>query len=396
MKKLFLVLIMLVSAFTLSACKKKEAETVRFASIGPLTGAVSVYGLAVKKGIELAVEEINKAGGITLEGGVKKLVSFEMIDDEHNGDKAKTAFNSLNRKGLDVLIGAVTSAPTEAVIAEAIKVGVPMITPTGTADHLTVGSPANRANRPNVFRACFYDSQQGQVMANFAANTLENVLNMAVFYNSEDAYSTGLKDAFVAKAVSNGYSADKIKLIAYTGGTADFTSLVSQVTSGSYDAVFLPDYYEVVANILTTLRTAGYDGPCLGVDGWDGVLGQFPTSADKAVLANCYFSNHYATDDDSEKVQNFIAAFEAKYNETPNSFAVLGYDATFIAKAAIEEAGTVDYDAVIAALNSITVPSVTGNIAFDDNGNPIKSAAIITFDSENDYALKFHSSGTSE
>ncbi|MDD3381952.1 MAG: ABC transporter substrate-binding protein [Bacilli bacterium] len=392
MKKLLVILVMLVSVFTLSACQK-ESETIRFASIGPLTGQVSVYGNAVKEGIELAVEEINAAGGITLEGGVKKLVSFEMLDDEHDGDNAKAAFNTLNSKGIDVLLGAVTSAPTEAVIGEAIKTGVPMITPTATADHITVGNPANRAARSNVFRACFFDSFQGQVMANFAATSLTDVESVAILYNSSDAYSTGLKDAFVAKAAALDLNTTAI---AYTSGTSDFSSQVIQVTSGSFGAVFIPDYYEAAANILTTLRGAGYTAPCLGVDGWDGVLEQFATTVDKAVLENCYFSNHYATDDTSAKVQSFITAYEAKYSKTPNALAVLGYDAAYIAKAAIEEAGSVDYEAVIAALNTITVDAVTGNITYDDNGNPIKNAAIITFDSENDYALKFHLSGTSE
>ena len=168
MKKVFSVLFMLLLVVCLCGCGGGGSDTIKLGSSGPLSGSASIYGQAVEKGVKLAIEEINKAGGVNVNG---KMMEFELVDfinDEADAGKAASALTSLISKKVDVVVGAVTSGATEGLINEAVKYGVPVITPTGTADKLTVGEDGNqRADRENVFRACFYDSYQGKFMAKY-------------------------------------------------------------------------------------------------------------------------------------------------------------------------------------------------------------------------------------
>ena len=378
MKKVFSVLFMLLLVVCLCGCGGGGSDTIKLGSSGPLSGSASIYGQAVEKGVKLAIEEINKAGGVNVNG---KMMEFELVDfvnDEADAGKAASALTSLIAKKVDVVVGAVTSGATEGLINEAVKYGVPVITPTGTADKLTVGEDGNqRADRENVFRACFYDSYQGKFMAKYTKDA--GYAKAYVLFNNDDAYSVGLKDAYVAEA---GVQGVEVVAVGYPKTTTDFTSYWAPVLDGGYQCVYVPDYYENVYNILKTGYGLGYAGVAYGGDGWDGVIQQVKEGDDASFLENCFYTNHYFGGSESPAVKKFVDAYKAAYDgEVPVSFAALGYDAVYIAKQAIEAAGSVDYEAVVEALTNGTFSGlVTSSTGFKFvNGNPEKAATIITF-----------------
>ena len=339
--------------------------------------SVSIYGLAVKEGVELAVEEINAAGGVNVDGEMKKLELVDFINDEADAKKSAAALTSLISKDVDVVVGAVTSGATEGLIAEAVKHGVPVITPTGTADKLTVGDNGDERDvRYNIFRACFYDSYQGTYMGQYAAD--QGVKKAYVLYNNDEDYSKGLKDAFVETATANNVN---VVTAAYSKQDKDFNAFWVPILEGGYDCVYVPDYDENVYNILKTGYAKGYEGVCYGGDGWDGVIKQVKEGEDASFLENCFYTNHYFGESESPAVKTFVEKYQAKYGSIPVSFAALGYDAVYIAKQAIEACGSVEYDAVVEALTTGTFSGlVTSSQPFTfNNGNPEKAAVVITF-----------------
>lgn len=379
MKKLFSLLVVLLLVCSVVGCNKdnKDKETIKLGSAGPLSGSVSIYGLAVKEGVELAVEEINAAGGVNVDGKMKKLELVDFINDEADAKKSAAALTSLISKDVDVVVGAVTSGATEGLIAEAVKHGVPVITPTGTADKLTVGDNGDERDvRYNIFRACFYDSYQGTYMGQYAAD--QGVKKAYVLYNNDEDYSKGLKDAFVETATANNVN---VVTAAYSKQDKDFNAFWVPILEGGYDCVYVPDYYENVYNILKTGYAKGYEGVCYGGDGWDGVIKQVKEGEDASFLENCFYTNHYFGESESPVVKTFVEKYQAKYGSIPVSFAALGYDAVYIAKQAIEACGSVEYDAVVEALTTGTFSGlVTSSQPFTfNNGNPEKAAVVITF-----------------
>ncbi len=377
MRKLFSLLVVLLLVCSVAGCKGKETETIKLGSSGPLSGSVSIYGQAVKEGVELAVEEINADGGVNVDGTMMKLELVDFVNDEADAKKAAAALTSLISKDVDVVVGAVTSGATEGLIAEAVKHGVPVITPTGTADKLTVGDKGDeREVRYNIFRACFYDSYQGTYMGQYAAE--QGVKKAYVLYNNDEDYSKGLKDAFFETASSKDV---EVTVAAYTKQDKTFDAFWVPILEGGYDCVYVPDYYENVYNILKTGYAKGYTGVCYGGDGWDGVIKQVKEGEDASFLENCYYTNHYFGESESPVVKTFVEKYQAKYGTIPVSFAALGYDAVYIAKQAIEAAKSLEYDAVVEALTKGTFTGlVTSSEPFSfNNGNPEKAAVVITF-----------------
>ena len=370
----FMVMLALVG---LASCGG-SSDTIKIGSSGPLSGSASIYGQAVEKGVKLAIEEINAAGGVNVNGTNKMFELVDFVNDEADPTKAGAALTTLMSKKVDVIVGAVTSGATEGLISEAVKYGVPVITPTGTADKLTAGDNGDeRETRANIFRACFYDSYQGKFMAEYAAE--KGVKKAYVLYNNDEDYSKGLKDAFVATANEKGFAVDTA---AYSKNDKQFDSFWTPILNGGYDCVYVPDYYENVYNILKTGYAAGYNGVAYGGDGWDGVIQQVKAGEDASFLENCFYTNHYFGASEATAVKNFVQKYQAKYDgETPVSFAALGYDAVYIVKQAIEKAGSVDYAKVVEALTTGTFTGLvtsSEDFSFKD-GNPEKAATVITF-----------------
>lgn len=365
MKKLMCVLLAAVLAFSMAGCGAGASfgsDTVNVGMIGPLTGDNAIYGTAVRNGAELAVSEINAAGGVN-----GKQIAFVPMDDKGDAIEATNAYNKLSADGMQVLVGAVTSQPTLAVAELAANENLPVITPSATMASITEG-------RSNVFRTCYTDPFQGEVLAKFLS-ARDDMKRVAVVYNSSSDYSTGVAQAFREKCAELGIEivADE----AYAEADNDVNSQLTTILAANPDAIVVPDYYKKVALIADQARSKGYDKPLVGPDGFDGILGVVAED-NMAITNNMFFANHYFSGSDDEKVVNFIKNYQAKYNETPNSFAASAYDAVYLLKAALENnGGDASHDAFVKAIAATTYPGVTGEISYKGNGDPIKSVYVI-------------------
>ena len=349
-----------------------DAETIKIGMLAPLTGEVAEYGVAVANGVRLYVEEYNAAGGMN----GKQIVLVE-YDEEGDSAKAVTGYNSLVDQGVAAIIGDVTTGPTVAVVVESQQDNMPMITASATAAAVTV-DPDSGAVYENMFRSCFIDPFQGEKMATFAYEEL-GAKTAAILYNTGIDYSVGLTEAFEAKAAELGL--EVVAVESYADGAVDFTSQLTNIAAKTPDVLFVPDYYSVVALVATQADAAGVTATMLGADGWDTVL---QVVEDASLLEGAYYCAGYSKNDTTEAVQDFIAAYEAKYGSTPNMFAAQAYDAAAILFAALEQVdesltvGSDEYkEAVIAALNATDMECVTGHVTYDELNNPEKSAAII-------------------
>jgi len=349
-----------------------EAETIKIGALGPLTGSVAIYGISATNGLKLAVDEINANGGI-----LGKQIELNLLDEKGDSTEAVNAYNKLVDWGMVALIGDITSKPSVAVAEVAAQDGIPMITPTGTQLNITEAGS-------HVFRVCFTDPYQGEVLAKFTKDKLA-AKTVAIISNNSSDYSDGVANAFAKEAEAQG-----IQIVAregYSDGDKDFKAQLTKIAQQNPDVLFVPDYYEQDGLIAIQAREVGIKSVIVGPDGWDGVVKTVDPSS-YAAIEDVFFANHYSTKDSSEKVQNFIKNYKEKYNDEPSAFSALSYDAAYILKAAIEKAGTTDKEAVAKAIKELEFEGITGHLTFDEKNNPVKSITIIkivngdyTFDS---------------
>ena len=358
----------LMAATLLTGCggdsnEGSSGEEFVIGGIGPTTGSAATYGENVKNGAELAVKEINEAGGIN---GVP--IRFEWQDDENDAEKSVNAYNSLKDKGIRILMGTVTSQPCAAVVAETSSDNMFQLTPSGSAVESIAGD--------NAFRVCFSDPNQGIGAADYIAENFADS-KVAVIYNSSDVYSSGIYEKFAAEADTKGV--DIVDTEAFTkDAKTDFSVQLQKIKESGADLVFLPIYYEEAALILTQADQAGLDVTFFGCDGLDGVIGQLGDNAELA--EGVMLLTPFAADAKDEKTQTFTAAYQEAYDgATPNQFAADAYDAIYIIKAAIEQAeATPDMsvsdlcEALKVAMTEITVEGVTGTMTWDASGEPTK------------------------
>lgn len=366
MLKKFLTMFMsatvLVSA--LAACSgssNSDSDKVyHIGGLAPLTGGVSVYGISTNQGVELAIEEINAAGGID-----GKTIKYTVMDEKGDVTEAVNAYDLLvTKEKVDAVIGDVTSKPTIAVAERAAEDGMPLITPTGTLDAIT-GKGAS------IFRTCFTDSFQGQAMAEYLKDA--SLDDVAILYDNGDDYSVAVTEAFTAKAEELGLTMTAKE--SFSSGDSDFKAQLTKIVSANPKVLFVPSYYETNALILRQAREAGFEGLICGGDGWDGILTQFKD--DVSVPNGVIFSTHYSMYDEDEKVQNFVKAYKEKYKEEPTSFSALGYDTVYMLKAAVEKAKSSDKAAVTEAIKGLEFSGVTGSFTFDKNNNPVKTVSYV-------------------
>lgn len=335
-------------------------ETFTIGGIGPLTGEAASYGLSVKQGAEIAVEEINAAGGVQV-GDTTYMLTLKFEDDQAAQDKAVTAYNALMDSGMNALLGCVTTGSCLAVVDLAKEDNILMLTPSGSAAEITAND--------NVFRLCFTDPLQGETMASHMVNDL-GYKNIAVIYDNSDAYSTGVYEEFAAKVVEFGGTI--ATAVAFSEGE-DFNTQLTSIKATDAEAIFAPVYYSDAAQIATQAADLSIALPMLGADGWDGVLG---TVTDAAVVEGAEFLSPFFSGDSS--AADFVGKYQSAYNATPDQFAADGYDCVYVFKAAMESAGTIDSDALISAMTAISVDGLTGSgISFTANGEPQKDARFI-------------------
>lgn len=376
MKKFISVMLVAAMAVTaLTGCgsnsgssSKKDADKYYIGGIGPTTGATAIYGTAVKNGAQIAVDEINAAGGIN-----GKQIEYRFEDDQNDAEKSVNAYNTLKDWGMQMLVGTTTTAPCIAVAGKTASDNMFQITPSASApDVLSSGNG-------NIFQVCFTDPNQGIASAQYIA---ENKLakKIGIIYGSSDVYSSGIEEKFEAEAKDKGLQI--VSKAAFTADSkTDFGTQLQKAKDAGADLLFLPIYYQEASIILKQADTMGYKPKFFGVDGMDGILTveNFDTKLAEGVM----LLTPFAADAKDKAVQNFVKTYKEKYKDTPNQFAADSYDAVYALKAAIEESkATPDMsasdmcDALKGAMTKIKMQGLTGGkdgLTWNESGEVTKS-----------------------
>lgn len=361
----------------------QTGDKITLGLIGPLTGSLAVYGTHNERGVQLAIDEINAAGGVTLSDGTYQL-AVETRDDQGDTTECVNAMNALISEGIQLVVGSATSGCTSAITSIANSEGVVLITPSGTADSLTTAMDY-------VFRTCFRDSFQGELAAQYVAD--EGYTKVGIVYCSADTYSSGLRDAFTTACESRGIDIVAEESVA-SMTEVDYTNQFNQMVSAGAELVFTPFYYDVMGPyVIPQARSVGFDGVLLGADGVDNTETTIPEGTDLSAYNNVMFVNHYSPDLATSDVSvNFVKSYEAAYGESPNNFDALAYDAVYVLKDAMEACGAADAASVQAALadTSKVYEMSTGTFSFDETGTPIKSGVLMgyTYDEATDTVEK--------
>lgn len=376
MKKFISVMLVAAMAVTaLTGCgsnsgssSKKDADKYYIGGIGPTTGATAIYGTAVKNGAQIAVDEINAAGGIN-----GKQIEYRFEDDQNDAEKSVNAYNTLKDWGMQMLVGTTTTAPCIAVAGKTASDNMFQITPSASAP--AVLSSGNG----NIFQVCFTDPNQGIASAQYIA---ENKLakKIGIIYDSSDVYSSGIEEKFEAEAKDKGLQI--VSKAAFTADSkTDFGTQLQKAKDAGADLLFLPIYYQEASIILKQADTMGYKPKFFGVDGMDGILTveNFDTKLAEGVM----LLTPFAADAKDKAVQNFVKTYKEKYKDTPNQFAADSYDAVYALKAAIEESkATTDMsasdmcDALKGAMTKIKMQGLTGGkdgLTWNESGEVTKS-----------------------
>ena len=340
-----------------------DGASFKIGGIGPVTGGAAVYGLAVQHGAEIAVKEINEAGGIN---GYP--VEFQFQDDEHDAEKSVNAYNTLKDWGMQALMGTVTSAPCIAVADKTAADNMFQITPSGSA----VECAAN----PNVYRVCYSDPAQGTASAKYIGEH-KLASKVAVIYDSSDVYSSGIYEKFAQEAPNQGI--EVVDAEAFTADSnKDFSTQLQKAKESGAELVFLPIYYTEASLILQQANTMDFAPQFFGCDGMDGILQV--QNFDVKLAEGLMLLTPFAADATDDLTVKFVKSFEDAYGETPIQFAADAYDAMYVIKAAMEEANvTPDMavgdicDAMEGAMTKIKVDGLTGtNMTWTEDGEPEK------------------------
>ncbi len=368
MKRTLLALLLITTLFVSFACERRgdvssggASGTILVGYYGDLSGRTSSFGQSTKNGVEMAADEINKAGGIN-----GRQIQIITEDDQGEPNKAATVVTKLiNQDKVQALLGEVASSNSLAAAPKAQEAKVPMISPSST-------NPAVTQVGDYIFRVCFIDPFQGEVMARFAANNLK-AKRAAILYDFNSDYSRGLYQFFKRSFTSLG--GQIVSEQSYTQGDRDFSGQLTAVRSANPDVIYVPGYYGEVGVIANQTKQLGIKAPLLGGDGWDAPqlweLGG-------ASLNGNYISNHYSVDDPSPAIQKFVADYKGRFNILPDALAALGYDSMKVLADAIKRAGTTENvklrDAIAQTKN---FPGVTGLITIDQDRNAVKPAVVL-------------------
>ncbi|MGI5907215.1 MAG: ABC transporter substrate-binding protein [Christensenellales bacterium] len=367
MKRALIVLLAVVAlGLVLTGCQQGGTDTVKIGVNMELSGAVATYGQSTMDGIELAIDEVNAAGGI--DGKQVELVKY---DNKSDAAEATTlATKLMTEDDVACVLGPATSGAFKAEIPVANDNKVPVISGSATADDVTVDASGVKEY---AFRICFNDSYQGTAMANFAYKNLK-VKKVVIILDNASDYSKGLaksfKDTFTE--VGGTIAAEE----AFVAGETDFNAVITKIKDKDFDAIFIPGYYQEAGLIIKQARAQGIDVPIMGADGFDS-----PTLVElsgAAAANDIYFSNHYSSLDEESVVVDFIKAFKEKHEKDPDAFNALGYDLAKFACDGIERAGGEGGEALKDALaGTEEFKGVTGTFSVDENHNPVKAVVVI-------------------
>ena len=388
--KLLSLVLCLAMLFSLAACASKDdtttdtssdttdtadttdttsdgEKTVRLGLIGPMTGDNANYGTSTRDGAQIAVDEINEAGGVN---GYTFVLDTQ--DSQGDPDSAVSAYGKLMDSGMNVSLGCVLSGEAQSVITAAVEDGILIVTPTSSAVACIEGNP-------NAFRVCFNDAAQGTASADYIADNNLGT-KIAVFYQSDIDYSAGLYETFQAEAANRGL--EIVEEQTFTAGSnTDFSTQINAIRDSGCELVFLPIYAAEAATFLT--QAAGkLDGVTyFGCDGLDGIQTKI---SDTSLIEGIMMLTPFAADAEDAATQSFVEKYVPVHGTEPDQFAADGYDAVYIVKAAMEQCGKTPADAdfneaMVAAMYEITVDGLTGTMTWDDNNEPNKPAKAMVF-----------------
>ena len=336
-------------------------DTILIGEVGSLTGSEATFGISTRNAIDLAIREVNAAGGVK-----GKKIELRVYDNQSKPEEAANAANRLiNQDNVLLILGEVASSNSIAMATKAQPAKVPMISNASTNPRVTeIGD--------YIFRVCFIDPFQGYVMAKFAHDNIK-MNKVAVLRDLGSDYSQGLADVFERKFTEMGG-----KIVAretYTKGSTDFRSQLTAIKRSSPEAIYIPGYYNDIGLIARQARELGITATLMGGDGWDSEkLFELGGSA----IDGSYFSNHYSPDDPNPRIQKFIAAYKAAYGSVPDAMAALGYDAAMVAVDAIKRAPSFDRAAIRDAIaQTKNFHGVTGSITLDEKRNATKPAVVL-------------------
>ena len=332
-----------------------------------LTGNVANYGKSTLSGLKLAVDQVNKAGGVN----GKQLVVVESDNKSEPAESGNSVTKLITQDKVVAVVGPATSGCVFAATPVVTSNKVPLIAPCATAPAITVD---NGQVKEFIFRACFIDPFQGRVMAEFANKTL-GVKNVAILHDASSDYSKGLAEVF--EKTLNEKGGKVVAKEAFLSKDIDFKAALTKIKAANPEAIYIPGYYEEVAKIIKQTREIGLNVPLIGCDGWDSP--KLVEIAGPEALNNTYFSSAFSVQDQTESVQKFIADYKAMYQKDPDIFCMQGYNAGLVLADALKRAGDgadgTKLEAAIAATKDLPVAS--GKLTYDKDHNPIISAIII-------------------
>ena len=365
-----------LAALTLTACgaapgtgsaASKGTEIGKTFKLGydlELSGAVAAYGNAGKNGANLAVDEINKSGGIN----GKQITVVSKDNKSDNAEAATVVSNLINNDKVNAVIGSMTSGAVKSMTPNITKGAVPLVTPAGTDDTLTV---TNGKVNEYIFRSTFQDSYQGKVLANYTTNELK-AKKVVLYYDNSSDYAKG-----IAKSFEKTYTGKIVDKVSFQSGDKDFQATLSKIKSEDFDAIVMPGYYNETGLITKQARELGIEQPILGGDGFADPT--FITLAGDAAATNVYYVSGYSAKAlANETTTKFIAAYQAKYKSEPSMFDALAYDAVYMVKQAAEDTKaktSVDVKDGLAKLKGFK--GATGDITVDKDHNPVKDAVVV-------------------
>ena len=339
-----------------------SGDTINIGVVAPLTGGYALFGESGKNSVELAVKQLNEAGGVL----GKQINIVEYVDDKGDSTEAVNAYNRLVSQDISAVVGTFSSSCTIPMAERAQEEGMLLITPSATNAKVTLIGD-------HIFRACFIDPIQGPMMAKFAYD--EGMKKAAIIYAKDDDYSNGLYET-ISEAWSGFDGAELVYTGECTSKDADFTAQVSQVVASGADVLFYPFMLDTVPLVVQQAREAGFEGMIVGGDGWDGS----ETSGIESYFNNTYYTNHYAPEDPAEKVQAYVAAYKEAYGEdTLTSIGACYYDALMMVAQAIETAGSAETEDIVKAMTGMSFEGVTGSFTLDENGDPKKPITFVEF-----------------
>ena len=357
-------------AVVMTGCggSQSSSDTIKIGANLEMTGNNATFGKSASNGALLAIKQVNTKGGV-----LGKQLNLVVADNKSEAAEAANSMQKLITQ--DKVVAVIAPIASSSVIAGA-QVNqdnkVLAISPTASNPKVTV-DPATNKVREFMFRAAFIDPFQGSVMANFASKSLK-AKTAAIYIDNSSDYAKGLGQFFKETFIKNG--GQIVAEEAYLAKDTDFKATLTKIKVANADVVFVPGYYQEVGMLIKQAREIGLTMPVLGGDGWDSA--KLPEIAGGAALNNTFFANHYSPDDNSAEIKSFVEAYKQEYNETPDAFAALAYDATMMVIESIKRANSVDTVKIkdeLAKTKDYT--AVSGKITLNETHDAVKSAVII-------------------